>query len=342
MKIILLTLLLLTTLFSFQSFNNINKKYKFTSEKDLHKVYIPLISAHFYKQKCQYFYTKDNLKIAYKIFLVKNAKATIVISSGRTEGMIKYQELIYDLNQNGYNIYILDHRGQGYSSRMLKDTQIGHVNNFFDYVEDMNYFVNKLVKKDKKLILLGHSMGGAIASLYVETYPTDFNALVLSSPMHQPELLSKSMTNIVCSLVEKRKTNIDKYILGKNNYEKSELSFEKNILTHSKERYELADMAYQKEPETKIGGPSVNWVAQACLWSQASVDMAHKIKIPVLLLQAGEDKVVNDQPQKEFCKNSKGLCKGYKIDGAYHELFIEKDSIREKALTAVLDFISKI
>ena len=67
-----------------------------------------------------------------------------------------------------------------------------------------------------------------------------------------------------------------------------------------------------------------------------------KIKIPLLLLQAENDKIVNKKPQNEFCKNASPLCQEFQIDGAYHELFVEKDSMRAKALTALLDFIAKI
>ena len=70
--------------------------------------------------------------------------------------------------------------------------------------------------------------------------------------------------------------------------------------------------------------------------------MQKKIKIPLLLLQAENDKIVNKEPQNEFCKNASPHCQEFQIDGAYHELFVEKDSIRAKTFTAILDFISKI
>jgi len=342
MKNLLLVFILFPNLFGFESFNNVNKNYKITSETELRANYFPIISPYYYAKKIQYFKSFDGLNIAYRVFEVKDAKATIVISSGRTEGMVKYQELIYDLNRNGYNVYIHDHRGQGNSERLLKDSQIGHVVKFENYVLDMHQFVSTYVKKDRKLILLGHSMGGAIASLYAEEYPNDFEALVLSSPMHQPKLITSSISNFACSLIEKREVDIDRYIVGGKSYDDSDVAFKENILTHSEVRYGISKIAFDIEPEAKIGAPSVRWVKEACLGSARSVKNASMIRIPILLIHAQNDIVVNSEPQEVFCKNAGDYCKGIQIDGAYHELLVEEDHMREKTLTAILDFISKI
>ena len=88
-----------------------------------------------------------------------------------------------------YSVYILDHRGQGFSGRMVEDTQIGHVEKFNDYVTDLNTFVLDVAKPanaGQNLFLVAHSMGGCIGSLYIETYTDDIDATILCSPMHQP------------------------------------------------------------------------------------------------------------------------------------------------------------
>jgi lysophospholipase len=340
-KLFLSVLFYSVSLWSFESYHYVNKNYKITQEKELETLFTAKIHPHFLHAKLQYFNSFDGLKIAYKIFKVKHPKATIVISSGRTEGMVKYQELIYDLNRNGYNVYILDHRGQGYSERLLQDSQIGHVEDFLDYVKDLRIFVKTIVKKHKKMILVGHSMGGAIASLYVEMYKKDFQALVLSSPMHQPELLTKGLSNTMCKLIRKRQSDTARYIIGEQSYDEESKDFQENLLTHSQVRYTLVHKSYQQEPQTKLGGPSVHWVSEACKGSKMSVDLAKNIEIPVLLMQAKEDKIVNLEPQNEFCTKSK-YCEGISFDGAYHELFIEKDIIRNKVLSAMLNFIAKI
>ena len=41
----------------------------------------------------------------------------LVISPGQGEPALKYAELVYDLKDTGYDIFVIDHRGQGASDR---------------------------------------------------------------------------------------------------------------------------------------------------------------------------------------------------------------------------------
>jgi lysophospholipase len=340
-KIFFISLLCISWLTVFASEKSLYD-YKITTEQQLKKEYIRVISPYFYKHKLHFFTSVDNIKIAYKIFKVSHALGAIVIVNGRTEGMIKYQELIYDLNRNGYDVYILDHRGQGYSGRLVADAQMGYVDNFFNYVDDLKFFVSNFVPKAKKRILLAHSMGGAIASLYVEHYKHDFDALILSSPMAEPNVLTPGMTPLICQELQKRKKNLKSYLMGTKSYDVLKYQFDENDLTHSKVRFEIMKKAYAKEPETRIGGASRKWLQEACKWSSISIKNAYKIEIPILLFQAQKDTAVTAKGEDAFCKKAAPFCKKIVVPGAYHELFIEKDPIRKRVLESILNFIAKI
>jgi lysophospholipase len=89
-------------------------------------------------------------------FQRNDSDRAIVISSGRTESFLKYREVVFDLWQAGYSVSIMDHRGQGLSERILKapkgadaDTsrathEIGYVDRFDDYVDDLKSFVDQV------------------------------------------------------------------------------------------------------------------------------------------------------------------------------------------------------
>jgi lysophospholipase len=126
-----------------------------------------------------------SIKIAYAKFEVADEKGAIVILHGKSESMIKYAEVIYDLRDLGYSIYLMDFRGMGFSERLLSDTDKVYVHDFNDYIKDVKTFVETVVqpKLHNKVVIIGHSMGGAVAARYLEQYPDDFNGAVLSSPM---------------------------------------------------------------------------------------------------------------------------------------------------------------
>jgi lysophospholipase len=68
--------------------------------------------------------------------------------------------------------------------------------------------------------------------------------------------------------------------------------------------------------------------------------------VPVLVLQGGEDVVVEPSAQQEFCDNvnagkteaDPGRCTGLRLPEARHGLLVEVDRLRRPALVQVLNF----
>ena len=288
----------------------------------------------------------DNVRIRTMRFLRPGADSAIVISSGRTECMIKYKELIYDLNRNGYSVFIHDHRGQGFSSRLLADPMIGHVEAFDDYVADLKTFFEDHVKPTghKRHILLSHSMGGCIASLYLEQHQRDFDRAVLASPMHQPDLPVEEASIFAVSALDTVGLG-GRTIPGGGPYD-HERAFNRdtNAFTHSQIRWEITWDEFNANPAAKLGSPSVHWVRVAYAAGRQSQDRAARIVVPVLLLQAGADTVVVASAQNRFAARLNSAhpdsCTVVRIEDARHELFVESDTYRSPALDRILAFIA--
>ncbi len=67
----------------------------------------------------------------------------IVLFPGRGEGSFEYYETAIDFIGRGFvPFYLLDHRAQGLSSRLLADSHKGHIASFDDYVDDAEAFVS--------------------------------------------------------------------------------------------------------------------------------------------------------------------------------------------------------
>ncbi|OYT13590.1 MAG: hypothetical protein B6I19_04330 [Bacteroidetes bacterium 4572_114] len=284
-----------------------------------------------------YFTGADDVKIYYKYFLQdKPEKGAIVISDGRTEAAVKYKEVIFDLFNNGYSVYIHDHRGQGFSGRMVADADMGYIDEFRYYVDDLKYFYDNLITphNHKNIFLLAHSMGGAIGVTFLEDYPGYFNAAAFSSPM-----LGFGFAN--CFMVGLLTGDKPKYAMGHTNYDDGIVSFDENTLTGSEVRYNRMNRVFEEGPEARLGGATYQWANKSCKQFDVISDNISKIETPLILFSAGDEEIVSASAHNDFIDelNSSGKdAKAYLVDGAKHELLIEKDEIRIAVLTKILDF----
>lgn len=286
--------------------------------------------------------TPDGLTLAYMMVKHPKAQGSIIISSGRVESYLKYQELIFDLYQQGYSVFAIDHRGQGLSSRMTANPHQGHVGQFNDYIDDFALFMQTIVDKHAVApwFLLGHSMGGAIGTLYLKQHPDVFTAAAFSAPMYgiklpMPKRVARWLAAKLDSSLNGGEPN---YVLCGQNYRAA--PFEGNDLTHSQSRYQAFRELYGAMPQLQLGSPTNRWLAQsleaadACV-SATSAITTFAITTPILILQAGEDKIVDNAAQELALSAN---CHLKRIAGAAHELFMEQDSYRNQALNYALDF----
>lgn len=109
----------------------------------------------------------------------QHPRAAIVLVHGLRDHSARYEAFATTLAQHGYAVYAYDHRGHGRS-----DGQGQMVDSFDDYVADLATFVTDVRTREPSapLFLFGHSMGGAIATLYAETRDPQLAGLVLSAP----------------------------------------------------------------------------------------------------------------------------------------------------------------
>ncbi|MGF1791926.1 alpha/beta fold hydrolase [Photobacterium profundum] len=278
---------------------------------------------------------------------ITNPKNTqcVVIVNGRNESFWKYQEVFYEFSRRGFDVFALDHRGQGASGRMTADPEVGHVDNFTDYVEDLHQFVDSIVKPTNynHAFILAHSMGGAITTLYLEQHPNIFDAAVLNAPMFglcMPAALhsiAPSLAKVLTKIADKYQQH-PSYLVGQKAYH--EAPFENNDQCQSLIRYVWAKHLYQVHPELRIGGPSTRWLWQALTAANNCIRDAKKLKTPVLLLQAGSDTIVDNKAQHRFnCVSEQ--CQIKVIEQARHELLMEKDELRNQALTEAVSFFDR-
>lgn len=312
--------------------------YSFTSKVDWEdQEHVRSIESFYNSVKGKTFVGVDSVAVYYKVFKQPTeSKGAIMIASGRTESLIKYKELIFDLYANGYSVYIHDHRGQGLSGRMTPDPEIGFVKHFQDYITDMKTFYTIEIEPNKheQVYLLAHSMGGAIGFTYLQQFPNDFKAAAFSSPMF-------GLSFIQCSLGKALDKDKPVFAPTQKNYLESRETFEKNTLTNCETRYDIFTNAFMNEPTARLGGVSLHWLNESCNQFDVMFEGISMLETPSIVFSAEEEEIVDTKAHFKFVQEAKAnnkQIKGYSVARAKHELFIEMDDVRESVLTAVLDF----
>jgi lysophospholipase len=324
--------------------------YTFSSENDLVH-----LMAHDIKQFWQTGHFSDfdgqnKVRINYVAFTKKKHAKSLIILPGRTEGYLKYKELAFDLDNQGFNVYIIDHRGQGLSGRMLSNPHKGYVESFDLYHEDLHTFIKNIVRPqcDNKPYLLAHSMGGAIAIRYMQEHPGAIRSAVLSSPMisiSTGSLPNSLVMGLVTGLafINRLLSKTPWYFIGQGNYR--ETSYQKNELTQSIERHGIFNNIYKENRDLQLGGVTTYWLEGAVESTKQIFDKIKQLEIPILVLQSGADTIVDNKAQNEFCRMlhqvNKNSCPNglpILIKDARHELLLEKDNLRHKALVNTLEW----
>lgn len=143
-------------------------------------------------------------------FFTDNAevKGTVLVLHGMAEHHNRYREFTLFLNENGYDVYLYDHRGHGTDKKLEELGFIaenrGWEKLILDAVDVLSYLSEQ--KRGKYLILFGHSMGSLVARGATE-YSNLVDAAVFSgstAPSSANSAAGLVATSLVCLFKGKR------------------------------------------------------------------------------------------------------------------------------------------
>lgn len=288
----------------------------------------------------------DGIKLRSASWLATSGsrRGTICLLQGRAEYIEKYFETINDLRALGFAVATVDWRGQGGSERPLSNPRKGHVSHYDRYETDLVALIERVIKPDcpPPYFALAHSTGGLILLRFLSRRKTQFERVVFSAPFlglgsaYQPVGLAKLLIRVASEL------GMSRLLTPTGSTEAGEKEpFLGNFLTSDKSRYARNANIVATEPSLGIGAPTIGWV-QASLNAMADIESEgalEKIRVPSLILVAGNDAIVSNQAIES---NARRLALGRHlyIDGAQHELLMERDLFREQFLAALHTFLS--
>ncbi|CAM3768033.1 alpha/beta hydrolase [Mesobacillus zeae] len=247
------------------------------------------------------------------------ARAVIVIVHGALEHHGRYGWLIEMWRTSGFHVIMGDLPGQGMTTRAHR----GHIDAFDDYLVEVKEWLNAAYVFDLPVFLIGHSMGGLVAIRHLQEHRGNIAGVILSSPC-----------------------------LGLVNYPSKALNFLSVVLNSVVPSFRIApglsvDMATRNEDVKEVDyndslyvtKVSVRWYRELLdAMEQAFEDMGKIQDIPMLLMQGGDDKIVDKRAVKEWFNNAPLSEKRYKEwPNCYHEIFNEPE--RDEVFEYAKDFV---
>lgn len=249
---------------------------------------------------------------------IQDAKANLYIAHGLGEHGGRYEDLALHFNQFGFNVYAHDHQGHGKSSGTR-----GHIKSFSDYSEDLKYVIDSKAKEDSVNYLLGHSLGGVIASGFLLRYPSLISKAIISAPGFE----KKIPPNAIKASIGKLLANIFPKLTLWNEIEAEWICSTKKVVE-----------TYQQDPLVH-DRVSAKFFTSFLAESDFIKNNAAKINTPTLMLLPGSDIIINHKVSKilftSFASKNNRLVE---YPDSYHEL-LNEETIRPLAYKEIEDWL---
>jgi len=270
-------------------------------------------------------------------------RGTVAILQGRSEFIEKYFEVIGQLLARGFAVATMDWRGQGGSARQLKNPRKGHIDDFSLFERDLSALVDDVLGPSCPQPWFGlcHSMGGAIMLSIAQADRCPFERTVLTAPMIGPAGLR--YPRVAHTLVEILDTLGfgGAFAPGGRGASVMTRPFKDNVLTSDPARYARSGHVLDTAPELGLGWWTIGWAHAAFrLWRRfEDSDYARQIPgPPMLVVGSGRDRVVDLRAIERFVSRLRSA-RLIVIDGAEHEILVERDALRDQFWAAFDKFI---
>jgi lysophospholipase len=260
-------------------------------------------------------------------------RGTVAILGGRGEFIEKYFEVTADLLGRGFTVATMDWRGQGGSDRPLRNERKGHVDDFSHYERDLSAFVASVVQPHcpRPWFGLCHSMGAAIVLIADEAGRCPFERLILTSPMIAVKGVNhQGPAQFAVEALDALGLG-GAFAPGNGAETYWSRPFEGNVFTTDPVRFARIAKLVGAAPHLFLGGPTVGWTHAAFRAMKRFEDpnFPLRARTPALIIAAGHDHVTDTSATERFAARLRGG-RIIVVDGAEHEIMIERDALRHQ------------
>lgn len=230
--------------------------------------------------------TDEKMGVFYRCWEASSPAAVFLLVHGLGAHSGRWEFLADFLLRNNFSSYAIELKGFG-ETKDLK----GHIGSFDVYFEDIRSICDIIKRKNPgvKIFLLGESMGALISFLLAAKAPNLFSGLICISPVFKSRLkfTFRDYTKIFFALL----FNLEKQF---------KMPFDSAMCTNDVD-YQMtmdADCREHRLATAKL----LFETAKAGIRAKFLKD---KIRIPVLFLLAGEDKLVDPETSKKIFQGLK-------------------------------------
>ncbi len=251
--------------------------------------------------------TADGLELALYLWQVEQPRASCLLIHGYAEHAGRYGAVARSLAEAGIEVWAFDLRGHGHSPGRRAD-----VRRFDDYVADAAVLSERVHAERPGLpaLVLGHSMGGAIALQLALEHPEWVDGLALSAPFLRPTTPPPAwLTGLAAGLA----TSLPQ--LPVQALDASALSRDAAVVE-----------AYRSDPLTYTGWVKARMGHEMVEAGGRLLRRAPSLGVPTLLLHGGADALADPQASRELAQAAPdGMVRLELYPESYHELFNDLD-----------------
>lgn len=267
------------------------------------------------------FQTSDGLALFTQAWEMENPRAVVILSHGYAEHSGRYHHFASYLTGKGFVVYALDHRGHGRSEGERVNVRV-----FGEYVNDLSRFIEYVRQQhpQHKKFLLGHSMGGTIASQMVIEHPHQVDGLILSSPYLKNAVKVSPLLMAVSGVLSRVFPGLPTLRL-----DVSAISRDAEVVYQ-----------YKTDPLVYNGGTKARFGVELLRAGEYVLNRAGSIKLPVLVMYGDSDRIADPLGSQQFFASISSKDKTLKaFEGFYHEILNETE--KEKVYEEVSGWIEK-
>ena len=234
-------------------------------------------------------------------------RAVLLIVHGLADHSGRYAHVAEHFVGQGYAAYALDHRGHGRSKGVRSD-----VVRFEDFLTDLKTFLDLVREREpgRKIFLIGHSMGGTIATLFAARHGDDLAGLITSGAGVKVGGDTSPLLIRLSKFIAAVAPRLPVLVL-----DAEAVSRDPKVVAR-----------YRSDPLNYLGKVRARMGVQLLRGAELALGELPNIVLPILVLHGTADRLADPDGSQMIYDGVSSTDKTLKFyDGLYHEIFNEPE-----------------